>query len=127
MSWRELHAGPDLDKAVAERLGYTNLRVSGLTGLMWGVRLACETDHPWHIKEGVIDEPIGQWSKDIGAALMLPIHRTMRWEITQYGDGSTAVYLYEGNFPCSPRWAGDIAEQICKSWLAWQDREGERG
>jgi hypothetical protein len=72
VDWRNLPEGRELDKVVAEKLGYTDLRLSGASGLLWGKRKTDGNDHPFNVdKDGMVDEPLPPYSTKVDAALTL--------------------------------------------------------
>ncbi len=120
--WRTLEAGDELDRIVAERLGW-KIAPSGIdwnvidpTGDSW--YLCSPDDYPaiddaW---DKAIGEDIPRYSRDANAALYLV---RAGWQITRLPDGWHVSPDYPNctNYSCS-----ELPEAIVRVFLADQDR-----
>lgn len=125
MDWRELPAGFELDRYIAERLGW-RVELNGWKD-KWNI-----TSPDGKYRESIpefydpnelwIKAPIPEYSGDTNAALSLLESLTV-WHITKTGPGGIIVDLWDN--PVSSiayrHDTQDIPMAICRAWLTWKD------
>jgi hypothetical protein len=95
----------DFDKTIAERLGYSDFVVSGLSGFLYGY------------KDGVQD-PIPQFCHDMNAAWSLFDGDNIKLELGKYPDGRVSASFWD------KVWFTQVGDNPAHaSALAWYDRE----
>ena len=101
-NWRALPAGRELDREIAERLGWQS-RIVGVGGAVaWA-------EVPWY-------------STDVNAALSLWKSANVRF-LLQF-EAATKFWLAWYDEPEHPQGVADSAAlAICRAWLAWKESQ----
>jgi hypothetical protein len=123
MNWKELPAGRELDRVVAERLGWT--------GFHTGTNLLGQRDlfgmEPYTeemIRRAITwaGKRVKNYSTDADAAIALPVERGMTLQIIFLVEMNeyAARYVHIADASNSPDWhtSTNIAHAIVKAWLA---------
>ena len=126
-NWREMEAGRELDRVIAERLGWSEIEQRQL----W---FEDAYDDGWEQRlfgkrtgESVGDDPVPEYSTDANAALSLPLGEAEFFQLHVIPGGNTAARVY---VPVSSRLSEaeppfEISDTpalaICHAWLAYQD------
>jgi len=121
VNWGTMEAGRELDKLIAEKLGYTDLQVSDWTQILYGTRPTRPDDDPYRVQGGMIQEPICEYSTDTDAALTLIDSVKGDFHLQ-----SPAPNIWQCWFKVPPVPQG-LAETpafaVCRAWLAWKESQ----
>lgn len=133
--YRTMEAGRELDRLIAERLGYRAVERTWRWYLLSHDVLETSLDEMlkrgWHIRSYPTETEawnidVSRYSTDLNAAIALLPTDGYTWSLhySNYDDPYTAVI--SGVKVDSPEYFGDAstpALAICRAWLAWKDSQ----
>lgn len=126
MGWLNVHPGASLNRAVAERLGWTVEKIVA-GGRNFNYRL-CAPDGG---KVGIYNEERLAWQKvpdyagDMLTALTLVMDAAIELTLTKSTEGAWQAAIRDGETThASKGKVGSPALAIVHAWLAWQDTDG---
>lgn len=128
----EYKAGDELDRLIAEKLGYTDFEKGRDFWWAWRPVRNDETEHDlkYHLEDGRIQDPIPNYSTNLDAAFLLPLDGEHFFALHGPCDGVEDFYAFVMERWTDPRydneieapyraWAESGALALCLVWLMW--------